>query len=480
MKTNTIHKENLNYEVLAINWCVKSNEIILAVKNDTQIILEKREPYSWVLAEQIPIPLIENIHAIEQDDNSDQVLVVAQNMALITSWRDKSIVHKIERANGFLSGGFIDSNSVYMTLPAPSACVDWSIWDLKEGVFKAYELERQDHYGRGAIIHPSKKLIGACWNAYQSGFLLHLLPPQNDRLLYFDLKELSCNRPEYEAYAPAFSTKGDKIAFVANPYLGWHTNIEKLCLYDILSPNIPLWEIALEDYTKESVSQTYFLGNDEYVLLKNNEGIDIVKIKAPDSKERIVSSSVKLFSVNSTTNDCIMVVGTELIVFSIDDLPKQAPQHSPELSIDIANNFIEKFSSNLIEAGYPEDYYDSTEENQCVKSTDWENEENPKFILTDKTGKEIEIFTGKHGVETYPNFRVYYNDTGWIIKINDYKPLDEIPDSIKEDVMHWMISNANEIIKPWNDINNTETASDRKTELSTWTRIKNLLKKVFR
>src|SRR6266567_257679 len=106
------------------------------------------------------------------------------------------------------NGGFFPVTNCAWTLPlSSSGSVDWGVWEYQHDTYHEYELERYDHYGRGAALHPSGLLIGALWNAYACGYLIHSVQEVADGVLGY-YEQPTAKRTEYENYAPAFSPDG--------------------------------------------------------------------------------------------------------------------------------------------------------------------------------------------------------------------------------------------------------------------------------
>jgi uncharacterized protein (TIGR02996 family) len=128
-------------------------------------------------------------------------------------------------------GGLSPDARLAWALPeASSGSVDWGTWDPDRDDYREWPLERFDHYGRGAVPHPSGLLIGACWNAYQCGYLVHELTDAGMACY----ARPAVARDEYEAYLPAFSPDGTRFAFVCNQYTSGD-DLGVVCVHDVAS-----------------------------------------------------------------------------------------------------------------------------------------------------------------------------------------------------------------------------------------------------
>ena len=339
-----IYSEQYESDILAIDWNQTCNIVLVAYRKEEFLTLELKSTSDWSTLSKGRISNGEKLINVVLQDNSEFALLLFEKQAILINLSDYSFYKSIERQEGFLTGSFGEEDIIHFSIPASSGSVDWAIWNYQTGNFQEYELERYDHYGRGAILHPSKKLIGACWNAYESGFLIHLAHPENKRLKYFDFSDNQCNRPEYEAFAPSFNYEGDKIAFVVNPYLGGRKNIEKLCCYNISEQVNSLLEVELTDSKKETVRETHFLGDSQYILLNKSRAIDIIDFET-GRKSRLVNHKIDNLSVNCINSKLIFSVKRNLKVLEIIGQRKAEPTR--ESRMGFTNAFISRFYNNL-------------------------------------------------------------------------------------------------------------------------------------
>lgn len=157
--------------------------------------------------------------------------IVFEQGALVWNRDGNALVSTCSFARAVKRGGFYPDRSRMWTLPvAASDSVDWGIWNHETGVYRELELERMGHYGRGAALHPTGRLIGACWSAYGCGYLLQRERPDGGMGYY---EAPATERSEYEAYLPAFSPDGARLALVCNPFLAYHLNHGLVCVYDV-------------------------------------------------------------------------------------------------------------------------------------------------------------------------------------------------------------------------------------------------------
>jgi hypothetical protein len=126
------------------------------------------------------------------------------------------------------AGLYPDGRRAWALAAAESDSVDWAVWDFEAGRYREFPLERCDHCGRGAALHPSGLLVGACWNAYECGYLLHEVV--GEEMVYYSRP--AGQRPELEAYAPAFSADGRLFAFICNRYQS-SADLGMVCVFEV-------------------------------------------------------------------------------------------------------------------------------------------------------------------------------------------------------------------------------------------------------
>ncbi|KFF06665.1 hypothetical protein [Flavobacterium reichenbachii] len=489
------YNEEFSEPVLGIDWNSSSNKILIVYGTESSIVLELKTS-NWETVSSGKLVVEQKLKGIALHDNSSYALLVFAKKSIVVNLSDYSIYRELEREDGFLNGGFAEEDTIYLTIPAVSGSVDWSFWNYNTNSFQEYELERYGNYGRGAIIHPSKKLIGACWGAYQSGFLIHHALPENNRLKYFNFGENECSRSEYEAYYPSFNAKGDKIAFIVNPYLGDQDNFEKLCVYDIENQTKELLEIQLTNTQEESVLKTYFMGQSDFILLNKTCAIDVVDFESKEI-ERIVDKKADCMSANIYTNEFAFSEGKILSVYTISN-KREDTVYNNNASIEYAASFISNHFEKLriagdkeikfytaisgtdeipklyVKFGFEKAVYrldtkeiieekltESTKEeisswfnlNQETELSKWKqnNVNKKKTILKLKNGSPIEIFSGKRSMEQSPNIRIYYENSDWMIDIDEIKERESLPEPINKIVNNWIDLNYKEIKKPWDN-----------------------------
>jgi hypothetical protein len=348
LSSRQLHQAREN--VLGMHWNTVVNSIIVVSQEGLLLKLDVLNPLDGEILASTVVPVAGELKAVGLHDDLDFALLVFEQVTQIIDLRDGTTLNALERESGFLGGEFGLNSEVHLAIPADSGSVDWCIWDYLANAYNEYQLERHDHYGRGAVLHPSKQLIGACWNAYQSGFLMHVRDQENKRLLFYDFGKDACARPEYEAYAPAFSPDGDVFAFVANPYLGWHQNIEKLCAYRISKPNQPILEVELADYAVESVISTHFLGGTQYILLENNNGVDLVHFQT-GAIHRCLATAVDQLCVNPFTCEFAYAIGNQVTLCQVGDQGDCLPDFDPHAAEKSAADFRKKFAGKLRAVG---------------------------------------------------------------------------------------------------------------------------------
>lgn len=481
------------HPVLGLDWNLVSDQILIAAGTESVLTLELRTAKGEMIATG-SLPVEGKPGSIALNDTATLALLVFDHQSLIVRLSDYTVYRQLEREVGFLGGGFAEEGRIYLTIPAPSGSVDWSFWDYEKNHYQEYELERYDHYGRGAVMHPGKKLIGACWNAYQSGFLIHSAIPENKRLKYFDFGDEECSRPEYEAFAPSFNLKGDKLAFVVNPYLGWHQNIEKLVVYDIADQAKALLEVELADSEEESVIRTYFTGNDELILLHKTAGLDVVEFGS-QKITRLLDKRADCIAVNPYTCKVVVSYGNTVSVYGLYG-ETEPVAYTNNAAVEYANTFISDHSDKLTIAGdqevmiyaavsnlneIPKVYVKFGFENAVFRldtgkqleghlepSTQLEvdrwfnlnaeeerekwqqnNGHKKKTVLHADNGSLIEIFSGKRAMDMHANIRVYYENRDFSIDLENDGGKESLPEAIRQQVNDWIDLNYEELTAAW-------------------------------
>ena len=497
------YEEEFNGEVLSLDWNVTLNQVLIVIKSNSNLKLEIRDTKDWTIKTKGIIATNGNLKSASLHDNSELALLVFETSVILLSLTDYRIKKQIHREDGFLKGGFMNAGVAYVIIPALAGSVDWSYWNYEESNFQEYELERYGHYGRGAVLHPSRKLIGSCWSAYASGLLLHFAIPENGRLQYFNLGDEECYRTEYEAFAPSFNPEGDKFAFIVNPYNSGAMNIEKLCIYDLFNQQSPMFEIQLTHYREESVRETFFLGDNEYILLRKTCAVDIVDL-IEMKVYRVTDNDINCIATNSNSKQFMVSIGNKIRIYHFCDSTNNVINNTDANSLRIADIFISNYSSCLkiasdeiihistaisalheipkvyVKYGFEKAEYrldtkeviketlsDNTKHevntwfalNQKNQLSQWKenNKYKQRFQLLTPNNEVIEIFSGKRSLEPYPNIRVYYQNYEWMIDIEKKAEIDLLPVIIREQIRNWIDTNYKEIIRPWERISSAKS-----------------------
>lgn len=494
--------------ILDLDWNAESDKILIAYGNEKAIQLELKNPEGSTEIKG-SLKTESKLKSLSLN-GSNHALLIFKQKAIVVDLQNFSITNEIKRKEGFIDGTFSHGDTIHLKIPAPSNSIDWCIWNIKSNDFQEYQLERFDHYGRGAVLHPSQKLIGACWSAYNCGFLIHTTSPVNNRLQYFDFGDKECSRPEYEAYAPSFNNRGNYIAFVVNPYVGGQKNVEKLCVYDIENQTTPITEIKLTDVEREFVKETFFILQDQFIFLHKSESLQIINLKTFKTK-KILTEKVDSISVNKHTGNFVVAKGPELHIFTNDTPIKTVPNLNEKEYEDFANTFISKHKSKLriagdeevhfrtaisnkdeipkvyVEFGFEKAIYrlDTKEvikeklslkskqkvdvwfdKNQETQLSRWFKNNSTKKItkLKTKDGLLIEIFSGKKSIENFPNVRVYFRNSEWMLNLNNSIERESLPQEINEIVNKWIEVNYLEITEPWKE-NHSKIKRSSKADL---------------
>ena len=490
MNHMSIHQETYDAAVQALSWDVSGRVLLIVWGTDDKSHLEIINTQTWTSQVKGELVSKGKLQSATLNEGDALVLLVFEKEALLLNLPDFTIRYSIKREDGFLGGDFGEAGNIHFTISASSGSVDWSIWKPETNESQDYELERYDHYGRGAVLHPSKKLIGACWSAYSCGFLIHTTEPKNKRLYYFDFDEEGCDRSEYEAHAPAFNFRGDKFAFVVNPYLGGEVNIEKLCWYDISNPKAALKEADLTDFEKESVMGNHFLGQTDHIVLHKSHGLDLVDFDTGKTT-RFLQGEIDFLAVNPHSPDLIYAKGKRIEVLRFEGMPtRQLPQ---ETAANFAREFIAEQAAKLELAGdwevqfsvsseyadipklyvkfgferatYRLDKVIAIKENlshetkakvaQWLKENreehlkEWRTYNSDKKVigLQSEDHQEVDIVFGNRVVR--PVVRVFFKTHEWTIDIREEEERQALPANIVKPVNDWIDQNREEILETW-------------------------------
>lgn len=493
-------------DITGLYWNSKADKLLIAYEALDGIDLEILNGETWEAEVKRTLSIDKEIQSIALSDDLTKILLTFEKDAVLYSLTRNKIQNKLHRDEAFLKGGFAKNTCAWFTIPASSGSVDWSYWNYETNDFQEYELERFDHYCRGAVIHPNHELIGACWNAYESGFLIHLANPEKKRLKYFDFGENGCDRTEYELYAPALNFKGNQIAFVVNPYLGARKNIEKVCIYDIFDQRMARVEISLDDYEKESVIETLFIGGDNYLLLRKNCAVDIIDFKAKNKLSRIFHNKVECVAGQKVKSQFAIGTGNKLTIYEIGSRANESYEDLLDLSVKLADKLIRNFSDKLEIAGDEEvqifaaiddrheiprvyvkfGFEQATyrldtkrfisgnlspevekqveqwfEKNLQVQMEKWKKNHAHKkrFTLKSDDYVVIDIFTGKEAaLDLSPNVRVFYKDKRFCVGM-EYLADDliKIPPEIREKLKKWVDDHYELITAAWKESENDTT-----------------------
>jgi hypothetical protein len=324
MKITLRQKIKAEKNIKAIHWNSKSNSLITIMQNDLEVSFILYSMDTSTVEKQQRLKIFDNKQEVlycSLSDNKNLLLVIFQKKAILYSITEEVLVNEIVNNNedysSFLGGGFLNSDIVYLKSEfIHQTSVDWCYWNYKLNEFKIYPLERHLEYGRAAILHPSKNLIGSCWSAHSCGFLIHNAIPNGDSLYFFDFKDNCIQHWEYESYAPSFNLHGDKFAFVANEYASSHANCERLCIYDIDS-NKELVKLQLPDVYDERFFHSYYVANDSYILLLSNKRLISVSTSYPYQINNLIEQNITLFDCNNEKSKFSIVVNNELLIYDI-------------------------------------------------------------------------------------------------------------------------------------------------------------------
>jgi hypothetical protein len=176
-------------------------------------------------------------------------------------------------------------------------------------------LERYDHYGHGAVLHPSGLLIGALWNASACGYLLHRVQPLSSGVLGY-YEQPTIERSEYEDYLPAFSPDGTLLAFVVNPYRGGGTNMGRVCIYEIetatLQASFPTGSTQLNEQGLQFVNAatTLVYCVDEHLHIHEQaKDWELTSVKMPSSIQSFAGHPLLGLYAVALKDEVIVLVG---------------------------------------------------------------------------------------------------------------------------------------------------------------------------
>ncbi|KAA2240566.1 hypothetical protein F0L74_30930 [Chitinophaga agrisoli] len=351
INTNTLFNYRPNDRIYGLHWNTSTQPALLTGRNGKwQLTILDGETFAVSQEHTINYDFHEEIKDIALSDKLEKLLIFSKNEAIIFSFPENSIISKLRRDTGFITGGFYDDNTIWFTVPAPAGSVDWAYWDLTTGGLQVYELDRQDHYGRAAVLHPSKRLIGACFSAYASGFLLHTAQALNGQLYYANLEDDGCACREYELYAPSFSLDGGRFAVIVNQFVSMEDQ-EKLCVYDMLHQSRPLLRLPLQGTAIGFTQNSYFTANGGHIILQGKTAVDIVCIsgKSAPSTSRLSGTNAAFIAVSPVKNQFALVQGHQLCIYEITDTP--APAVDNNSANAAADHFLQKYEEMLLPVG---------------------------------------------------------------------------------------------------------------------------------
>ncbi len=279
------------------------------------------------------------------------LLITCDKYLFVWDYADKKLVGNIDLDRYDLAqGGFYpDAQRAWaLSMDKDHAGYDWVIWDYSVNEVNHYELERHGHYGRGATLHPSGLLIGAAWNAYECGYLIHTSEPKSQDLYYYS--QPAPERSEYEAYSPCFSPDGKRLAFVVNPYLAMHKNHSKVCVYEMETG-----ELQVEFYTgtrlNEEQLQFVYVGNTLAFRESDSDKIHVFDSRLGKRiKTLTASSAIRYFTGHRLFGYYAVIHETGISIFfsSLVEAWMTSNQSFEQTALDIAKRFIAANDVHLV------------------------------------------------------------------------------------------------------------------------------------
>ncbi|MBS1686552.1 MAG: DUF4160 domain-containing protein [Bacteroidetes bacterium] len=347
MNTQIVHQVDAKTLIQAVDWNAQCERLIYATQDKNELCITMLDSASWTMIHSLTIRTDDKLSSIALNDSAELVLVTWLNKAAVYTISGVLVGERIIRTRG-IQGGFAPGEAGWLAIAAPSGCVDWSMWDYRAGTWVDLELERRDHYGRGAAIHPSGMLVGACWNAYEAGFLLHKLPPVKNRLYYYDVTP-ACSEDQIEADGASFAARGDRFAFMTYDFHGGKTH--HLCVYDLFAQGQPLLHLDIYGELQEKRGQTMFIGSDAYLVLIR-DGLDIIQLSGAYEQLRLQNNRPDAVAGHTSRSELAVVNGTALVIIGLDgSTPTLSPAALQQASRENAERFMTKNADTLKMAG---------------------------------------------------------------------------------------------------------------------------------
>ncbi|HAA11376.1 MAG TPA: hypothetical protein DCE41_06590 [Cytophagales bacterium] len=283
--------------------------VVCTARNGVRVILMDLETFKVI--EQESLTGSKNLMEVALADDGKLALLVFETEAVVLALPDFKVINRLSEKGAFLGGDFGEGSYIHFSIPAYSGSVDWAIWNYASNTYNEYPLERYAQYSRGAVLHPSRQLIGACWSAHQCGFLIHVAQPRDEQLHYFEFGE-EVQRHEYEAYGLSFSADGSKIAYLTDPYVAGHDRTETLCVYGLDNPFECLFEMKLSD----AAYRTVFLGSQLVLVWRRDRSVDVVDLVSSSSIHALQGEVQDLLAMHST-NEFVVAEGNLLKKMSV-------------------------------------------------------------------------------------------------------------------------------------------------------------------
>jgi hypothetical protein len=284
------------------------------------------------------------------------LLLTCENQLVIWDYSANNIVARIETTGREIrEGGFYPDQQTAWTLEMEKEYrvgYDWLIWDYSENQLNRYELERNDHYGRGATLHPSGLLIGAAWNAHMCGYFIHQSRPKSDYLHYYS--KPAPERPEYESYLPRFSPDGKRLALFVNAFLALHQNHSKVCVYDVETAGLVVEFFSGTTLPEQQLQFCYGGKTLAFWDSKSNKLHIFNAMSGKQINTFTFDSKIKYFTAHHIYPYYAIVhatgVTTYCSAFEDDSLPSHTKLN--ESAMGVARRFIETNAKHLVRVKY--------------------------------------------------------------------------------------------------------------------------------
>jgi hypothetical protein len=295
-----------------------------------------------------------SINWVAHHPSMTYLLLTCENQLVIWDYSANELVAQIETNDYEIrEGGFYPDKQTAWTLVMAKHRVgyDWLMWDYSLNRLNRFELERNDHYGRGSTLHPSGLLIGAAWNSHMCGYYIHESRPKSEYLYYYS--KPAPERREYEAYAASFSPDGKRFALFVNSFLAFHQNHSKICVYEVETA-----ELLVEFFSGTSLNeeQLQFCCGGETLSFWDTKHNTFYIYNSTSGKQiqTFEIDSMKYLAAHTLYPYYAVVHATGITIYStsFEDDAISSPAKLNEGAMGVARRFIETNADYLVRVKY--------------------------------------------------------------------------------------------------------------------------------